>query len=62
MWKKLKWQNYKQKKLENPKFKQAYDELEEEFSALDKKFTEEQSEEKIFYARNEKFFEQTANL
>ena len=53
----MKWQDYKQKKLENPKFKQAYDELEEEFSALDKKFTEEQAEEKIFYVRNEKFFE-----
>ena len=58
----MKWQDYKQKKLENPKFKQAYDELEEEFSALDKKFTEEQAEEKIFYVRNEKFFEQTATL
>ena len=58
----MKWQDYKQKKLENPKFKQAYDELEKEFSSLDKKLTKEQAEEKIFYVRNEKFFEQTANL
>jgi len=56
----MKWQEYKQKKLENPKFKQAYDELEEEFSNLNEKLTAEQSKEKIYstkvYIRNKKIF------
>ena len=29
--KKMKWDEYKQKKLQNPEFKQAYDELEVEY-------------------------------
>ena len=62
----MKWQEYKQKKLENPKFKQAYDELEEEFSELNKKLSTEQSKDKNysakFYVRNKKFFEQAKSL
>jgi len=62
----MKWQEYKQKKLENPKFKQAYDELEEEFSNLNEKLTAEQSKEKIYsakvYVRNKNFFEQATSL
>lgn len=62
----MKWQEYKQKKLENPKFKHEYDELEEEFSELDEKLSAEHFKDKNysakFYVRNEKFFEQAANL
>ena len=61
----MKWQDYKQKKLENPKFKQAYDELEEEYFALNKKLSSEESKKipaKSFFTKQEKFFEQTATL
>lgn len=61
----MKWQDYKAEKLKDEKFKKAYDELEEEFSALNKKLAAEYTEKnfvKNFSARNEKYFEQTANL
>ena len=31
----MKWENYKQKKLENPEFKKAYEELEVEYAIMD---------------------------
>ena len=37
----MKWEDYKSEKLKNPNFKQAYDELEEEFNLLNEKLTEE---------------------
>ena len=31
----MKWEDYKQKKLENPEFKKAYEELEVEYAIMD---------------------------
>lgn len=37
----MNWEDYKNEKLKNPDFKNAYDELEEEFNLLNEKLTEE---------------------
>lgn len=61
----MRWQDYKAEKLKDAKFKRAYDELAEEFSALDKKLAAEYAEKhfvKNFSGRNEKYFEQTVTL
>ena len=47
----MKWEDYKSEKLKNPAFKQAYDELEEEFNLLNEKLTEENK--KILSVGNE---------
>lgn len=47
----MKWEDYKSEKLKNPNFKQAYDELEEEFNLLNEKLTEENK--KILSVGNE---------
>lgn len=47
----MKWEDYKSEKLKNPDFKQAYDELEEEFNLLNEKLTAENK--KILSVSNE---------
>ena len=47
----MKWEDYKSEKLKNPDFKQAYDELEEEFNLLNEKLTAENK--KILSVGNE---------
>ena len=47
----MKWEDYKSEKLKNPNFKQAYDELEEEFNLLNEKLTAENK--KILSVSNE---------
>ena len=47
----MKWEDYKSEKLKNPAFKQAYDELEEEFNLLNEKLTAENK--KILSVSNE---------
>ena len=47
----MKWEDYKNEKLKNPDFKQAYDELEEEFNLLNEKLTAENK--KILSMSNE---------
>ena len=61
----MNWNDYKAEKLKNPKFKQAYDELEEEFNFLNEKLSAENKKipEKKFYKQSkEKYFEQVATL
>ena len=61
----MKWQDYKQKKLEDPKFKQEYDKLESEYSAMNEKLFAESNKKipaKSHYTKQEKFFEQVAIL
>ena len=61
----MKWQDYKQKKLEDPKFKQEYDKLESEYFALNGKLLAETNKKisaKSHYTKQEKFFEQIATL
>ena len=50
----MKWEDYKNKKLKNPDFKNAYDELEEEFNLLNEKLTAENK--KILSVSNEESF------
>ena len=47
----MKWEDYKSEKLKNPDFKNAYDELEEEFNLLNEKLTAENK--KILSVSNE---------
>ena len=47
----MKWEDYKSEKLKNSNFKQAYDELEEEFNLLNEKLTAENK--KILSVSNE---------
>ncbi len=50
----MKWEDYKSEKLKNPDFKNAYDELEEEFNLLNEKLTAENK--KILSVSNEESF------
>lgn len=43
----MKWEDYKNEKLKNPEFKQAYDELEEEFNLLNEKILSMSNEEHL---------------